>query len=1180
VVSTGAFANRALVDSKFFRLALRRMARLLETDAEVRDAMASPEDLAFLRGKQSSIELVAAACERYASKVCLGMRAPHAGDAHGEEASEPGLGDFKTLTYGSLWARVAAIAGGLSELGLASKGQLTGICGFGSVDWVLADLACAYVGAISVPLPGGLGAAELEHILHETDLRVVFSSVEALPALVGRLERHASLRSIVVMDDTGADPNLGALRARHEVYTIDEVAAAGRSGSPIPFVLPEPGGDPLFSVVYTSGSTGMPKGVIVSAGRWAATLREAIERKPIPVITVGYLPLSHMAGRINLYTTMMLGGRTLMRAGRNMSTLFEDVRRARPTNMTLVPRVSEMICQHFQSEYLLRTGRHLAMGPMLEDAEAESILSEMRGRFLGDRLCFLATGAAPTAPEVVAFLERCFHTSITDAYGSTEFGRVAVNGRVEPWISYKLVDAPELGYSIHDKPFPRGELAVKSPRETPGYFRNAEASDRLRDAEGYILSGDIVEERAPGHVVWIDRRNSALRLAHGEFVNVSRLEGLYPAESPFIDQIYVYGNSLRAYVLAVVVPNMGAVRVELGEGESTEAALKRLLRRELDRVALGARLAPHEVPRDFVIERLPFTSQDDLVTETNKARRPQLRAQYGPRLEVLYESIEARKLGELGAMDAPATLEERVVSAVALSLGISPTEIDPARNSFPGLGGDSFNAVRLCSLLKDHCGASIPVAAVLDVTATVGALALRVQGSLAAPPRRLTFDDLHGRDAERIRARDLRVDRVVPPALVENAGRLPSAGAPTTIVLTGASGFLGRFLLLELLERVAPRDGRVVCIVRAKDDAAALARVRAGFARAGEALATRFDALAAGRLAVHAGDFMVDRLGLDDRTYDELCSRADAVLHAGALVNHALTYEGLFEPNVAGTAEILRLALTARRKVVSFVSTTGIAAGLRRTASVLESESAALLWPTRPIRLGGFDYALGYTTSKWVAEVLLADLHSRCGVPVNVFRCGMVLAHPDWVGQINENDAFTRLLYGLVRTRAAPTSFYEDGYRSDRHYDGLPVNIVAEVIAASALEQTTGFRTLHVTNANWNDGVSVDTFLDWIEAAGYPLLRLPYERWFPLFRERLQALGDGEKRRSPLSIIDRWQRPIDARQGAVRLDTSVFLSKRFELTGEPTVPSLNRHFLAHCLRSIDALDGLTGDPRR
>ena len=309
---------------------------------------------------------------------------------------------------------------------------------------------------------------------------------------------------------------------------------------------------------------------------------------------------------------MMRGGATYFVPRSDMSTLFEDLRLVRPTVLTLIPRVSMMIYQHFQTELQRRAG-----SPTLDSPAASALMEEMRERFLGNRLFGVGTGMAPTAPEVMAFLERCFEVPIANTYGSTEMGPVTVNDRVQPWVEYKLVDVPELGYRTSDRPFPRGELLVRSSRESPGYFHAEQPASATRDAEGYLSSGDIVEERGTGHVVWIDRKNDVLRLGNGEFVSISRLEDLYLARSPFLAQVYLYGSPRRSSLLAVLVPNHAAISAA-GYGALDDTSLRALLRAEIDRIAQEQRLPPHEVPRAFLLEPA-FTTDNGLLDRSRQA---------------------------------------------------------------------------------------------------------------------------------------------------------------------------------------------------------------------------------------------------------------------------------------------------------------------------------------------------------------------------------------------------------------------------------------------------------------------------------------------------------------------------------------------------------------------------------
>ncbi|MBT9582782.1 AMP-binding protein [bacterium] len=605
-----------------YQLVMKRLKVMLKSEPEVAQAATSKKDFRWIGQGKSSVELLARACQRFADRPCLATRQPDA--------------EYVPISYAQLWRRVVALAGGLREHGVEA-GSLVGLCGFCSLDWAVADLACLYLGAISVPMASTISQSDFVHALNETELTCLIIDAEQLSRLKTSLAQCPSVQTVVAMHkDLGAGQLCLEQLLESRAKAIREVPPA----------------EALFSIVYTSGSTGAPKGVMLSHGRWLQTLRDALTRPAVPRLAVGYLPLSHMAGRIKLYTSILGGGTLSLVASPDMSTLWQDIQLARPTHLLLVPRVSGMIYQHFQSE-MLKRGRLADLATMLADPQGKSLAAEMRADFLGGRLCFVHTGAAPTPLEVSAFLRRGLGLHVTDLYGSTEMGPVMLNGRVHDWIDYKLVDRPELGYT-----YPRGELAVKSPRASQGYYKNEPASQAVQDEQGYFLTGDMVEERAPRQLMCLDRRQNVARLAHGEFVDLSRLEDLFQAYSPLIDQAFLYANPYRSYLLAVLVPHRSALQASCDP--------RPLLRDELQRVARQANLASHEVPRDFYLEERPFSQENGLLSAANKTRRPQLKETYGPRLEELYASLEERQVSLVEVPGLP--VSERVRAALGLDL--------------------------------------------------------------------------------------------------------------------------------------------------------------------------------------------------------------------------------------------------------------------------------------------------------------------------------------------------------------------------------------------------------------------------------------------------------------------------------------------------------------------------------
>ena len=217
-------------------------------------------------------------------------------------------------------------------------------------------------------------------------------------------------------------------------------------------------------------------------------------------------------------------------------------------------------------------------------------------------------------------------------------------------------------------------------------------------------------------------------------------------------------------------------------------------------------------------------------------------------------------------------------------------------------------------------------------------------------------------------------------------------------------------------------------------------------------------------------------------------------------MNHVLPYSQLFGPNVVGTAELIRIALTTRIKPFVYVSTIGVGDGIEPGRFVEETDVRQMS-ATRTV---GDNYANGYGNSKWAGEVLLREAHDLAGLPVSVFRCDMIMADTTYAGQLNVPDMFTRMMLSLVATGIAPNSFYEldaGGSRQRAHFDGLPVEFIADAISTLGADVVEGFETYHVMNP-YDDGISMDTFVDWLVEAGYPIARVPgYAAWLERFED-------------------------------------------------------------------------------
>lgn len=264
---------------------------------------------------------------------------------------------FETVSYRQLWARVQAIASTWDQHGAIGPGDFVASIGFASPDYLTVDLVCSYLGLVSVPLQHTAPIAQLRPIIAEVQPRAVAVGAGYLDLAVESALFSDSLRHLVVFDyQPEADDHRESLqRARRRLrdagmaVVVESLAEVAERGAALPARPPCTGGsaERLAMILYTSGSTGAPKGAMFTermvAGLWTSAILETSET---PVFNVNFMPLNHIGGRLPLVTSFQAGGTSFFVAQSDLSTLFEDWALVRPTEMWLVPRVVDMLFQH------------------------------------------------------------------------------------------------------------------------------------------------------------------------------------------------------------------------------------------------------------------------------------------------------------------------------------------------------------------------------------------------------------------------------------------------------------------------------------------------------------------------------------------------------------------------------------------------------------------------------------------------------------------------------------------------------------------------------------------------------------------------------------------------------------------------------------------------------------------
>ncbi|HGJ5898872.1 thioester reductase domain-containing protein [Arsenophonus apicola] len=374
---------------------------------------------------------------------------------------------------------------------------------------------------------------------------------------------------------------------------------------------------------------------------------------------------------------------------------------------------------------------------------------------------------------------------------------------------------------------------------------------------------------------------------------------------------------------------------------------------------------------------------------------------------------------------------------------------------------------------------------------------------------------------------------------------------------------MGKFLCLALLEELNKTDGKLICVIREKDNDSARQRLINTFSPHNRELMFKFKQLADKHLTVFAGNLTKPQLGVDEKTWHYLSQTIDHIFHAGALVNHVLPYQHLFETNVLGTAELIKLALVNQLKHFVFISSVIVAIPSDNNKPLNEDDNICDAIPYQEIYN---QYSNGYAISKWASEILLHEAYNRFKLPVTIFRPSMILAHRQYATELNIIDVFNRLLLSIVNTKIAPKSFYQSYSNLSPHYNGLAVDFVVSSIIKLSKNNDNQQLTFNMVNPQ-NDKVSLDTIIDWLINSGINIKKIDdYEEWYQQFKLAMQKLPNNLKQYSMLPVIRKLKQPEKI--------TSNFwlLPNKFSSAVGNTIPAITPSLISKYISDFKALN--------
>uniref|UniRef100_A0A452RLV7 Long-chain-fatty-acid--CoA ligase n=1 Tax=Ursus americanus TaxID=9643 RepID=A0A452RLV7_URSAM len=605
---------------------------------------------------------------------CLGFRKP----------KQP----YQWLSYQEVADRAEFLGSGLLQHNCKpSTDQFIGVFAQNRPEWIIAELACYTYSMVVVPLYDTLGPGAILYIIRTADIStVVVDKPQKAVLLLEHVERKETpgLKLIIVME-----PFEEALRDRGQECGV-VIKSMQAVEVRLCFWPPKP--SDLSIVCFTSGTTGNPKGAMLTHGNVVAdfsgflkvTEKVIFPRQDDVLISflplahmferviqwaptcadvhVSYLPLAHMFERMVQSVVYCHGGRVGFFQG-DIRLLSDDMKALRPTIFPVVPRLLNRMYDKIFSQadtplkrWLLefaakRKQAEVRSGIIRNDSIWDELFFNKIQASLGGCVRMIVTGAAPASPTVLGFLRAALGCQVYEGYGQTECTAGCTFTTPGDWTSghvgaplpcnhIKLIDVEELNYWTCKG---EGEICVRGPNVFKGYLKDPNRTKEALDSDGWLHTGDIGKWLPAGTLKIIDRKKHIFKLAQGEYVAPEKIENIYIRSEP-VAQVYVHGDSLKAFLVGIVVPDPEVMPIwaqKRGiEGSYAEICANKELKKAIleDMVKLGKQSGLHsfEQVKAIHIHSDMFSVQNGLLTPTLKAKRPELREYFKKQIEELY----------------------------------------------------------------------------------------------------------------------------------------------------------------------------------------------------------------------------------------------------------------------------------------------------------------------------------------------------------------------------------------------------------------------------------------------------------------------------------------------------------------------------------------------------------------
>ncbi|CAF4862145.1 unnamed protein product [Rotaria sp. Silwood1] len=583
---------------------------------------------------------------------------------------------FKSYTYKQVSEITKEIGSGIVNTGLKPSNEtFFGIYASASVNYVLCLYSAWPYSMVPIGIYDSLGRDGVKFIIRQSAVELIFADdLQRVKSLIEWKDETLALKTIVCFFEPTNELMKSAEEKHLNLLTLDKLREIGRN-NPVELVPPKPSDSAV--IMYTSGSTGEPKGCIITHESFmcaifgllvALNLKSTSKTEGVPRV-LNYMPLAHMFGCGTVIGVSYLGGEVGFWQGK-VEKLVDDFHDFRPTILAMVPRLLNKLYDKVRSElrkkgilgrilFRLAVRSKLALirrGNSSQNTIWDKIIFEKIRQSFGGKINRVVSTSAPLSPDVCRFSRAAFSCLFIECYGQTEcvIGCSQTINDIESGetgiptaMNYiKLVDVPEKEYYAKDN---IGEICIRSPAVFKGYLKDEAKTREAIDEEGWLHTGDIGRWTPYKTMKIVDRKKNMYKLSQGEYVAPEKIEDVY-ARSRFISQIYVYGDSFESFLVAIVILNDDYVKQwAKNEGYNVETIMSSELNAKLKQIVLddmireGKRrgLMSYEQVKAIEFIKESFTIENGLLTPTFKSRRYAIEKKYKELFQKIYKTIHA-----------------------------------------------------------------------------------------------------------------------------------------------------------------------------------------------------------------------------------------------------------------------------------------------------------------------------------------------------------------------------------------------------------------------------------------------------------------------------------------------------------------------------------------------------------